>query len=163
MPTPDDAMPSPPAEHEHESHRTTCPPEESRIHNVHDVHDSPDEQALHPGNDGDTAFIAPTQQPTPPPAESELATGARSPAESHTKSSDIDVDGPMRDIPTPMSAPDEGAEEQQRNPHVSPLSATAPAPVSWLQPSALTSPYPSQRVSTTARTHSRVHALCRGC
>jgi hypothetical protein len=152
MPTPNDVtMLSP---------QTTCPPEDSRIHNLHD--DVPDEQSSQPDDDSDTTFNAPMQQPTPPPAESESPADTSVPAGSHIKISEIDIDGPMRDIPTPTSATDESTEEQQRNSHASPLSATAPAPASWLQHSALTSPYPSHRVSTIARSWSRVHAGYRG-
>ena len=149
MPTPDDVtMLSPPVE-EHDYY--TCPLEDSRIHTLHDVDDAHDEQSPQSDDHNDTTFNAPRQQPTPPPAESESPADAPIPAESHIKTSEIDVDGPMRDIPTPISATDESTEEQQRNSHASPLSATAPAPASWHQHSALTSPFPSHRVSIIAR------------
>lgn len=155
MPTPNDVtMLSPPAE-EHD-HRTTCPPEESRVY-IHGTDDVADEQSSQPDDQNDATFNAPTQQPTPPPAELESPTGIDTPADSHTKTADIDVDGPTRNIPTPMSAIDDSIEEQRRNSHASPLSATAPASASWLQHSALTSPFPSHRVSTIAGLQSRAH------
>jgi hypothetical protein len=154
MPTPDDVtMLSPPAE-EHD-HRPTCPPEESRIHNVHDIGDVLDELSSPPDDHSDTTFNEPTQQPTPPPTESESHADTDAPADAHTKTSDIEADGPMRNTSTPISATDDGTEEQHRNSHASPLSATAPAPTSWLQHSALTSPFPSHRVSTVARSQSQ--------
>jgi len=149
MPTPDDVMLSPPAEHEleHDSHRTTCPPDESRIHADHDALD---EQSLRAEDDRNSTFNAPAQQPTPPPAEPELLARAHSPSESHTKNSEVDLEAPMRDIPTPISATDEGAEEQQRASHASQLSATAPVVVAWHQSITLASPFPKQRVRSSA-------------
>jgi hypothetical protein len=143
MPTPDDAMPSPPAEHESSfASRATCPPEDSRIHTPHEIATEP----VFPTNDeGDISIIPPTQQPTPPPAERDVLNDAQTPPESHPKSASAELDGPSRDIPTPISATDEGPEEQ-RNHQVSPLSATAPIPVSWPQPSIFASPFPSHRV-----------------
>lgn len=147
MPTPDDAMLSPPAEREHESHlagRATCPPEESRIQTPRDV---TIEQPIHEDDNVDTSFIAPMQQPTPPPGDQESHSEAHPSTAAHHKSSSSNIEGPIRDIPTPISATDESTEEQ-RNPQVSPVTATAPTPMSWSQPSALTSPFPSQRVRT---------------
>jgi hypothetical protein len=147
MPTPDDAMLSPPAEHESAvPGRATCPPEESCIH---DPHEMMAERSIHDDSIVDTPPNAPTQQPTPPPGDRDARSDTDSPAESSSKTLNAQIDAPIRDIPTPMSAMDEAAEEQ-RNPQASPLSATAPGPVSWHQPTILASPFPSQRVRIAA-------------
>ncbi|KAF2120656.1 vacuolar import and degradation protein-domain-containing protein [Lophiotrema nucula] len=142
MPTPDDvAMPSPPAEHEnHLAARATCPPDESRMHTQHDV---TIEASSHSDDTLQSSFAGRTQQPTPPPAAQDSPVIAHSPG-SPGKLVDAETDGPIGDIPTPMSGTDEGAEEQRKY-QSSPLSATAPAPISWQQQSVLTSPFPSQR------------------
>ncbi|KAF2267071.1 hypothetical protein CC78DRAFT_103726 [Lojkania enalia] len=142
MPTPDDAMLSPPPT-EHESHlagRATCPPEESRFHAAQDL---TGEQPPHPESNVELSLSAPMQQPTPPPAAQDSGPNAQSP-DSRPKGLEAEIDAPIRDIPTPMSGTDEVAEEQ-RHPQVSPLSTTAPAPVAWHQSSILTSPFPNQR------------------
>lgn len=148
MPTPDDAMPSPsPAEHEsHLANRATCPPEESRIHASRDA---TGEQSFHSDSNIESSLAPRTQQPTPPPAAQDLTAHSQSP--SRPKGIESEIETPIRDIPTPLSGTDETSEEQ-RNPHVSPLSVTAattPAPVSWHQSTIVMSPFPSQRVCTT--------------
>ncbi|KAH7114304.1 vacuolar import and degradation protein-domain-containing protein [Dendryphion nanum] len=144
MPTPDDAMLSPPAEHEHESHlagRTTCPPEESRPLTTHDMTSdrSPAADEI-----GDITITSPIQQPTPPPTERETIPNDQSLGESQSKNLEPVSDGPIRDIPTPISATDETSEEQ-RNPQTSPLSVPTSASASWAHSSILASPFPSHR------------------
>ncbi|PSN73208.1 hypothetical protein BS50DRAFT_653656 [Corynespora cassiicola Philippines] len=143
MPT-DDAMLSPSVEHEgHLAGRTTCPPEESRASAPHDLTNDNPLQA----DDGvRTPRNPPAQQPTPPPGDAESSSSRASSAiESQPKRSEADIETPIRDIPTPMSATEEGADEQ-RNSHVSPLSATSSAaPVSPSQSSHLAAPSPSHR------------------
>lgn len=137
-------MLSPPAEHESLAGRT-CPPEDTRLHAPHDV--STEQHSLIAEN-ADSSLNAPAQQPTPPPTERESLAHAHSQSESSSKPPESTIEGPVRDIPTPMSATDDSAEEQ-RNIQASPLSATAPAPVSWSQHKYLASPYPSYRVCIT--------------
>ncbi|KAF2018885.1 hypothetical protein BU24DRAFT_107309 [Aaosphaeria arxii CBS 175.79] len=144
MPTPDDAMPSPPAEHEsHLAGHTSCPPEETRFHPIHNVND---EQPSPSNTEDRSPAASPMQQPTPP-AEHESLPDAQPPANSQPKTLDLASDGPIRDIPTPSTntATDEGATEEQRNSHASPLSATGPLPTSWSQSGLLASPIPSHR------------------
>ncbi|ORY06658.1 vacuolar import and degradation protein-domain-containing protein [Clohesyomyces aquaticus] len=142
MPTPDGAMLSPPAEHESPlAGRTTCPPEDVRVHSSLDMNGGRHYHA----QSGDTvAHTPPMQQPTPPPAERDLTDAQPQDEELQSKSSEPEVDGPIRDIPTPVSSTDDAAEER-RNSQVSPLSVSAPAPVSWSQPTFLTSPFPGHR------------------
>jgi hypothetical protein len=152
MPTPDDAMLSPPAEDEVilAGARATCPPEESRFH-AH--HDSTNQQPSHIDDDVENPLAQPTQVPTPQPGQPESHSHSNTSMARRTKSPDPDIEGPLRDIPTPLSAQDEAAEEQ-RNPQISPLSATTPAPpITWNQSSMYSSPFPSHRVRiTTCRT-----------
>ena len=143
MPTPDDAMLSPPAEHESLfAGRATCPPEESRVHTPREMTTEPIFTA---NAEVDSSIVPPTQQPTPPPAEQDVM-DAQPSVESHGKSgSNTEIDGPSRDIPTPISATDEVGDEQ-RNVQASPISATAPTQPSWSQPSVFASPFPNHRV-----------------
>jgi hypothetical protein len=131
MPTPSDVLP---VEHESIANRATCPPDESRITTAHELnapsHDEP-------------AIDAPMQLPTPPPQEP-LA-GAQSPPESHNKPSSAQIEAPSRDIPTPMTATDDGTEDQRAS-HASPIHATVPAS---LLVSHLSSPFPAHRVRHT--------------
>jgi len=123
-----------------------CPPEESRIHASH----SPSiGQQLRDANDDEPTLDAPAQLPTPPPTERESPPRALTPPDSHSKPSDMRIEDPIRDIPTPVSATDDGTEER-RNAQTSPLSATAPAPITWSQHKLLTSPHPSHRVCITS-------------
>lgn len=140
MPTPDDAMVSP-VEHESIASRATCPPEEARNITARELNAAREYMA----NDINVESTpdVPMQQPTPPPQDSPAA---QSPAETHSKPSSADIDAPSRDIPTPMTATDDGAEEQ-RTSQASPLPATTP--VSLLT-SHLSSPFPAHRVCTTA-------------
>ena len=132
MPTPDDV------EHESIANRATCPPEEARISTTHELSDIHDSSA---NNDGGAAQQRPMQQqPTPPPH----GTRERSPTETHSKPSSASIDAPNRDTPTPMTATDDGAEDQ-RAAQASPLSATAPAPIRST-PSHLASPFLTHRV-----------------
>lgn len=151
----DDAPLSPPAEHTaNAAGRTTCPPEESRMNPSHDVNDGQPSLILH---NGEQPFNAPAQQPTPPPTERESPAHAHSPSNPNPKPTESPIEGPVRDIPTPMSATDDSVEDP-RNPQASPLSATASAPVSWPQPRHLTSAYPSHRVCITTPLRSQQHA-----
>jgi hypothetical protein len=130
----------------HESHLgSRCPPEDLRTHTSH----SPAiEQQTDDATDVDHAFNAPAQLPTPPPTERDPPPHSLSPPESHTKPSEMRIEGPIRDIPTPLSTTDDGAEER-RIAQASPLSATAPSPVPWSQQKFLASPSPSYRVCIT--------------
>ncbi|OAL42929.1 hypothetical protein IQ07DRAFT_667004 [Pyrenochaeta sp. DS3sAY3a] len=140
MPTPDDAMVSP-VEHESIAGRSTCPPEDARIlPSGLDMNAARSETAA---ATGESAPQVPMQQPTPPPHDEPGV--APSPAEPHRKpASPDDIESPSRDIPTPMTATDDGADEQ-RTAQASPLSATIPpAPIASL-PSHLASPFPVHR------------------
>ena len=144
MPVDTAMVSTPPLEHEGYL-GGRCPPEDSRIHASHTAtidHQSPDADRDEPEPN------APAQLPTPPPTERESPPRALSPPESHTKPSEMRIEGPIRDIPTPVSATDDGAEE--RRVAQSPLSATAPVPMPWSQHKFLTSPHPSHRVCTTS-------------
>jgi hypothetical protein len=134
MPTPDDAIVSP-VEHESITGRTTCPPEESRIHGLNAAPNSINND----NDDASTTRHVPMQQPTPPRQDSPAETQTL--VDTHTKPSSTDTEVPI-DIATPMTATDDGTEEQ-RTSHASPLSATAP--VSLLA-NHLSSPFPAHRV-----------------
>lgn len=153
MPTPDDAMLSPPADHDSIlPGRVTCPPEESRLHGPHD---STTQQPFHADNDDGTPFTRATQQPTPPLAERDTHSEAASPTDTHGKNLDQEMDGPVRDTPTPSSAPDDATEEQ-RNPSASQLpAANSPTPTSLSQSSVYSSPFPSHRVRVPVRSEYR--------
>jgi hypothetical protein len=143
MPTPDDAMLSPTVEHEGIlPGRVTCPPEESRIHSAHS---GTGQQSLHADNNDNAALAQPTQQPTPPPADRERHSDIASPTDGRMKASDREMDGPLRDIPTPLSSQDETAEEQ-RNSNASQVTATTPPQNSWNRTTLYSSPFPSHRV-----------------
>lgn len=137
MPTPDDAI----ASHmEHESiaaSRATCPPDDVHTITTHDLNATRTRTASD-GN-SESASHAPMQQPTPPPQDSPAE--AQTMADAHSKPSSTDIDAPNRDTPTPMTATDDGAEEQ-RTSHASPLSATAPIS---LATNHLSSPFPAHR------------------
>ncbi|KAH5763930.1 hypothetical protein HBI16_162980 [Parastagonospora nodorum] len=136
MPTPDDAMPSP-VEHESTASRTTCPPDEARIANAHELNPSP--QFNDSSNVGPTIDV-PMQLPTPPPQDTPAHAPPSSDSDSHSKPSSARIEAPNRDTPTPMTATDDGAEEQ-RTSQVPPL-APGPGP---LFSSHLSSPFPAQR------------------
>ncbi|KAF2002939.1 hypothetical protein P154DRAFT_593442 [Amniculicola lignicola CBS 123094] len=140
MPTPN-AMLSPPAEHEsHLAGHTTCPPEDARSRDSSTTRFGASSPLRIPSS---SRIIA--QQPTPPPTEQDLAVDAHSPTEPQSKTPDADAYGSIiRNIPTPVSATDDGPEEQ-RHPQTSPLSTTAPTPVAWLQSGASPSPFPGYR------------------
>jgi hypothetical protein len=140
MPTPDDEAMVLPVEHESIAGRPTCPPEESRIIATHELNEP--RGSTHDSNASSMPHV-PMQQPTPSPQNSREHTQA--PDDIHTKLSSTDVDSPNRDIPTPMTATDDGTEEQ-RTSHVSPLSTAAPAS---LLASHLSSPFPAHRVCHT--------------
>ncbi|CAA9958749.1 hypothetical protein P3342_003652 [Pyrenophora teres f. teres] len=135
MPTPDDAMVSP-MEHEDMNTRTTCPPDESRTGDGRALN-----ELRHSSHDSNATHVpdVPTQLPTPPPQDCPEHT--QMPADSHTKPSGADIETPNRDIPTPMTATDDGTDEQ-RTSQASPLTATAP--VSLLAHH-LSSPFPAHR------------------
>ncbi|KAJ4372875.1 hypothetical protein N0V83_003166 [Neocucurbitaria cava] len=137
MPTPDDAIATV-SEHESIAGRTTCPPEESRITATRALNQDADITAA---SNVESAPDAPMQQPTPPPQE--LPVHAQSPGDAHSKPASTDIDAPSRDIPTPMTATDDGGEEQ-RTSQASPLSANAPVPLSLLAHQ-LSSPFPAYR------------------
>ena len=137
MPTPDDVVS--PVEHE----RATCPPEDARISNAHDLNDTRDGSA---SNHVEPARRRPMQQqPTPPPH----GTREQSPSETHSKPSSASIEAPNRDTPTPMTATDDGAEDQRAS-QASPLSANAPAPIRYT-PSHLAAPFPGHRVCLPIR------------
>ncbi|KAF2447456.1 hypothetical protein P171DRAFT_429095 [Karstenula rhodostoma CBS 690.94] len=122
--------------------RSTCPPEELRIHASHTANVTPSSRdAL----SDDVPIHVPEQQPTPPPTD-DPASPARthSSSETHPKPIETSVEGPPRDIPTPMSTVDDGAEET-RHAHASPLSATAPTTTAWSQQRYPTPPYSAHR------------------
>jgi hypothetical protein len=127
MPTPDDEAMVSPVEHESIAGRTTCPPEDARIIPTHELNDTPSPSV-------------PMQQPTPSPQSSREPTQA--PDDIHSKISSTNIEAPSRDIPTPMTATDDGTEEQ-RTSQASPLSTAAP--VSLLA-NHLSSPFPAHRV-----------------
>jgi len=137
------AMPSPPADEHDLVHssplttRYTCPPEDLRIHppSSHNAIIDAGESPLH----------VPTQQPTPPPQDATSPARSNVSSESQPKPVGAPIEGPIRDIPTPMSAVDDHADEP-RNLHASPLSATAPALVPWLHQQRFVSPYANHRV-----------------
>lgn len=138
----DTTVVSTPLPAEHEGHLGgRCPPEESHIQTPHT---SRIEQRPLNVADDRPALNAPAQQPTPPPTERDSPPRALSPPDTHTKPTEMTIEGPIRDIPTPVSATDDGVDEQ-RNAQASPLSAAAPAPALWLQHKLLTSPHPSHR------------------
>jgi hypothetical protein len=120
-----------PFEHESVAAHTTCPPDDARTLAAHDIdntrHDSADE------HDHDHVV---SRQPAPPPAEA------------HTKPAAADMDAPTRDIPTPMTSTDDGADDQRAS-QASPVSTTAPAALP-LAASQLTWPFPAHRVRRSA-------------
>jgi hypothetical protein len=137
MPTPDDVVS--PAEHE----RATCPPEDARIPTAHDLNNAHDSSA---SSNVESARRRPMQQqPTPPPH----GTREQSPTETHSKPSGASIESPNRDIPTPMTSTDDGAEDQRAS-QSSPLCANAPAPIRYT-PSYLAAPFPDHRVCPIIR------------
>lgn len=144
MPTPDDVVVSPVEQHESSvANRATCPPEEARTSSPHE---SSNTRGISASNDVDPAQRrSMLQQPTPPPH----GTREQSPVETHSKPSSASIDAPNRDIPTPMTATDDGTEDQ-RTSLASPLSATAPAPIRF-NPSHLAAPFPAYRVCARIR------------
>lgn len=146
MPIDDIAAVLTPPVDEHESTlagRSTCPPEELRIHAAHTAIVAPSSRdAL----SDDVPIHVPAQQPTPPPTDDPVSPArTRSSSETHPKPIETSVEDPIRDIPTPMSTLDDGAEEP-RHAHVSPLSATAPTTTAWSQQRYPTPPYSAHRV-----------------
>lgn len=137
MPTPDDAIPSP-VEHESTASRTTCPPDEARIANANELNASP---RFNDGSNVGPTIDVPMQLPTPPLQDTSAHAPPSSGSDSHSKPSSARIEAPNRDTPTPMTATDDGAEEQ-RTSQASPL-APGPAP---LFSNHLTSPFPAQRV-----------------
>ncbi|KAF1834250.1 hypothetical protein BDW02DRAFT_569265 [Decorospora gaudefroyi] len=136
MPTPDDAMALPAVEqHESITSRTTCPPEELRIIATAEVNDTRPDAS---DSNASSAPNVPMQQPTPPPEDASAR--AQTPTDTPSKPSSSDIDAPSRDIPTPMTATDDGTEE--RPSQASPMSTTAPVS---LLPSHLSSPFPAHR------------------
>lgn len=136
MPTPDDAMVSP-VEHESITGRATCPPDESRASTAHEL--SGPRQTTHDSN-ASPARDAPMQQPTPPPHDE--PDHGQPPADAHSKPSTADIEAPARDIPTPMTATDEGTDEQR---------PAQPSPQSTITPVSLlanhiSSPFLAHRV-----------------
>ncbi|KAF1975074.1 hypothetical protein BU23DRAFT_552907 [Bimuria novae-zelandiae CBS 107.79] len=138
----DDIAFTPPVE-AHESplaSRSTCPPEELRIHPSRTVTVAP---SSHDAIEDD-ALLDRAQQPTPPPTDDPTTLARPSSSESHPKPMNSPVEGPIRDIPTPMSAADDSVEEQRQR-QASPLSATAPSNASWSQQRYQPAPYPCHR------------------
>lgn len=154
MPTDDIAATVTPPIDEHESPlagRSTCPPEELRIHPPRVANTlPPSRNAIEDHAPLDVRL----QQPTPPPTDLP-ASPARtpSPSDSHPKPIDASVEGPARDIPTPMSAPDDGADDQ-RHAHPSPLSASVPLAASWSQQRYAPAPCATYRVRGATLLHS---------
>lgn len=140
MPTPDDVVVSPVEQHESSlTNRATCPPDDIRISTAHALSSTRDSSV---SDDVDPARRRPAQQqPTPPHGARE-----QSPGETHVKPSGASIEAPNRDIPTPMTATDDGAEDQ-RTSLASPLSATASAPIRFTH-SHLAAPFPAYRVCT---------------
>jgi hypothetical protein len=138
MPTPDDAMLSP-VEHESTASRTTCPPDEARITTAHALNDAP---TFNASSDVHFNIDVPMQLQTPPPQDNP-AHAPPSPA-SHIKPSSARTEAPNRDIPTPMNATDDGAEDQ-RTSQALPLAANAPGPAPLLS-CHLSLPFPAHRV-----------------
>jgi hypothetical protein len=138
MPTPDDAIVSP-VEHESTTSRTTCPPDELRITTARELNESLDFNAA---SNVESTMDIPMQLPTPPPQEPPAH--AQPPPDSHTKPANTHIEAPARDIPTPMTSIDDGAEEQ-RTSQLSPLSTAVPTPTSLLA-GQLSSPFPAHRV-----------------
>lgn len=127
---------------EHESTaatRATCPPDERIANNTRALDQS---HAFSAASNERHDIDVPMQLPTPPPQDAP-AHALPSP-ESHTKPESARIEAPNRDIPTPMTATDDGADEQRAS-QTSPLSANAPSPTSLLA-SHLSSPFPAQRV-----------------
>jgi hypothetical protein len=141
MPTPDDVMVSP-VEHESIAGRATCPPEESRNTVAHELPQSP---AFNAANNVESAIDVPMQLPTPPPQDAPAHTHPHT--ETRSKPSSARIEAPNRDTPTPMTATDDGTEEQRIS-QASPLSTTAPGPTSLLG-SHLSSPFSARRVRTS--------------
>jgi len=139
MPTPDDAIVSP-VEHESIANRPTCPPEEARIVNTRDLNET---RHLSANSNVDPVHDVPMQQPTPPPQDSPAHASVA--PDIHSKPSGTDMEALARDIPTPMTAADDG-DSEQRTTQASPLSASAPAPVSPFANHHLSSPFPAHRV-----------------
>ncbi|KAH7413997.1 vacuolar import and degradation protein-domain-containing protein [Phaeosphaeria sp. MPI-PUGE-AT-0046c] len=126
---------------EHESTaaaRATCPPDERIANSTRELDQSPPFSAA---SNGRHHMDVPMQLPTPPPQDAPAH--APPTPESHTKPESAPIEAPTRDIPTPMTATDDGAEEQ-RAIQTSPLSANPPSPTSLLA-SHLSSPFPAQR------------------
>jgi hypothetical protein len=139
MPTPDDVVS--PAEHE----RATCPPEDTHTSTAHEeLSTTRDSSASRNVDSSQRPRMQ--QQPTPPPHGSR----EQSPTETHSKPSSASIEAPNRDIPTPMTAIDENAEDQRAS-QASPLSAIAPAPIRY-NTSQLAAPYPAHRVCLTRAT-----------
>jgi hypothetical protein len=138
MPTPDDAMLSP-IEHESSTSRATCPPDEARIATTHELNQPP---GFNANNNVESSIDVPMQLPTPPPQDSP-AHAPPSP-ETHIKPASARIEAPNRDTPTPMTAIDDGTEEQ-RTSQVLPLAASAPGSAPLLA-SHLASPFPAHRV-----------------
>ncbi|KAH8731276.1 vacuolar import and degradation protein-domain-containing protein [Phaeosphaeriaceae sp. PMI808] len=124
MPTPD-AIVSP-GEHEGTTAagRTTCPPDELRTiitnptTNIRDSNLNPPHAFNSPDN-GSFNHLPPMQLPTPPPQDMS-AHAQPPPPESHSKPSSAPIESPARDIPTPMTAIDDAADEHQhRTSHLS--------------------------------------------
>ncbi|KAF2131307.1 hypothetical protein P153DRAFT_429638 [Dothidotthia symphoricarpi CBS 119687] len=138
MPTPNDAMLSPPVEHGSTAGHATCPPDESRIASTVEMMES---GTMATNNIAASALEPSMQQPTPPPEVSP----APQPLSVDFKPANTHTETPTRDTPTPMTATDDGTEDQRAS-QTSPLSAntTTPAPTSLLA-SQLSLPYPTQR------------------
>lgn len=133
-------MLSPPAE-DHESHhigRPTCPPEEARVHSH--LH-TPSDQPIHTDAHVDATFSA---SPLPSAAPADPAAQMPPPAESRSKALEAELEGPIRDIPTPISATEDSAEEQ-RNAQASPVTAHASSSTSWYPPGEVMLPTPKPR------------------
>ncbi|KAL5115209.1 hypothetical protein ACEQ8H_006883 [Pleosporales sp. CAS-2024a] len=126
MPTPDDAMLSP-VEHEASTaSRTTCPPDDARSATAHERSPSP---AFHGSSNGVAAIDVPMQLPTPPSPES------------RSKPSSARIEAPNRDTPTPMTATDDGADDQR----TSQAPSFGPCAAQPVLASHLSSPFPARR------------------
>ncbi|KAF2804827.1 uncharacterized protein BDZ99DRAFT_451283 [Mytilinidion resinicola] len=145
MPTPSDDGPllSPPAEHDgHSGGRTTCPPEETR---QSPSRSESEREPLLEGASADNSFSPPAQQPTPP-AEGDASSDATTIPDVHSKRQETEEDGPIRDIPSPLSAVEETADCDQRNAQNGTISAAASsASAPWYHPGLFPSPFSNAR------------------
>ncbi|KAF2276197.1 uncharacterized protein EI97DRAFT_458685 [Westerdykella ornata] len=139
MPTPDDAMLSPPPEHESTIAGLATCPEESRLHALPDLMSPQFTASI---DNGDSSPTRPTQVPTPPPGDQERQPSVTSPADPspHTKKVKSELSRLMR-FPTPASVQEEPGENQRNQ-----QAAATPVQASWIQNGPYRSPFPRHRL-----------------